>query len=111
VATRTATRRQNPMSLMVWAAVTTTGSSPLVLSPQEWNWTVSDTFRKLCCYLGPVNTSTAHHGVFNKTLPHHMAQTWPKTGFRVTSQRSLAKMNGPQEALIWILSTFLCRLF
>jgi transposase len=33
VATRTATRRQNPMSVMVWAAVTATGRSPLVFVP------------------------------------------------------------------------------
>ena len=33
VATRTATRRQNLMSVMVWAAVTATGRSPLVFVP------------------------------------------------------------------------------
>jgi hypothetical protein len=33
VATRTATRRQNPMPVMVWAAVTATGRSPLDFVP------------------------------------------------------------------------------
>jgi hypothetical protein len=33
VATRTATQHQNPMSVMVWAAVTATGRSPLVFVP------------------------------------------------------------------------------
>jgi hypothetical protein len=35
VATRTATRSQNPMSLVVWAAVTATGRSPLVFVPSR----------------------------------------------------------------------------
>ena len=62
---RRVSRRQNPLPVMVWTAITATGRSPLVFVPSGVKVvTASVTFRKLNCFPGHVSTLIPSHGVF-----------------------------------------------
>ena len=112
---RRVSRRQNPNSVIVWAAVTATGRSPLVFVPsgvklncQRYISNILRTFWKVNCCHGPESTSREHLGPSSKTRRPRMAQEWPNSGFRPTSRRSSARKTGPQRARTWILWTFRC---
>ena len=107
---RRVSRRQNPRYVMVWAAKIWDISTSF-LYPQEWNYTARIIFWKLNCFPGHLSTLMVYLGLFNKTPLRHMAAKWLKAGFRLTFQRSLAKMNGPQLARIWTHLTCLCGQF
>ena len=78
VESRRVSRIQNPTSVIVWAVVTATERSPLVLvlsgvklNSQRY---ISDILEGVNCCHGPESTSREHLGPSSKTWRPHMAQ-------------------------------------
>ena len=94
---RRVSRRQNPISLMVWAVVTATGRSPLIFVPSAVKLNsqryISDILESELLPWAR-ETSRDHPGPSSKTRRPHMAQEWPNGGFRPASRHSSARKTG-----------------